>query len=67
MVVFGILCVLSDTLTYDADEAPPSTNNYRNKLVLFRKPWQRLVIGNFTALLVSFLMFKMSRHQSEAR
>ncbi|KAL4432765.1 hypothetical protein ABPG74_011586 [Tetrahymena malaccensis] len=67
MIVFGVFCILADTITYDPKEAPPSTKNYSNTYVYFRETWQRLIIGNLTAILVSFLMFKMSKHQAESR
>ncbi|EAR82510.1 drug/metabolite transporter (DMT) superfamily protein (macronuclear) [Tetrahymena thermophila SB210] len=67
MVIFGVFCILADTLTYNSKEAPPSTKNYSNTYVYFREPWQRLIIGNLTSILVSFLMFKMSKHQAESR
>ncbi|KAL4479184.1 hypothetical protein ABPG72_009014 [Tetrahymena utriculariae] len=67
MVIFGVLCILADTLTYDPKEAPSSTKNYSNSYVYFRQPWQRLIIGNLTSILVSFLMFRMSKHQAESR
>lgn len=59
MIIFGILCVLCDTLLYDSKEAPPSTLNYRNNKVYYRKPWQRLILGNVTTLIVSYILFRM--------
>ncbi|EAR82509.1 transmembrane protein, putative (macronuclear) [Tetrahymena thermophila SB210] len=66
MVIFGVLCVLADTLMYDPSEAPPSTVNYRNAKVYYRKPWQRLLFGNVTTLIVSYILFRMQNHRDES-
>ena len=39
MVVFGLFCVFTSSIYYDPAEAPPSTKNYRNFLLLLREPW----------------------------
>lgn len=39
MVIFGVLCVITDSITFDSVDADPNSYLYRNKLVNFRKPW----------------------------
>lgn len=67
MVIGGVLCVLVDSFTFETSDAVPSTYTYKMYKFLKRSTWERVILGNFASIFVSYLVFKMDKHQVNTR
>ncbi|KAL4432768.1 hypothetical protein ABPG74_011589 [Tetrahymena malaccensis] len=63
----GVTFVLADNIFFDASDLPPSAYHYKMTKFIHRPNWQRVLFGNGSSLIVSFLMSKLAKHQAAAR